>query len=252
MQNDEITKFYNDFLHSRMINYRINDGNKRIKLATRFALNNIKEDDFVFEIGCGIGIVTEKIAKKVNKGFIWACDISNENIWYAKQTINKKNINFFNADIFDNFNQIKKRINKPIDVFLLVDVIEHLPKEKHFELLKNLKSIAATEFKIILTFPSEYYQRYLKENNPSELQLIDEVIDLDYLIRLTKAHGMLIKYFELKDVYKNDQYIHCIISNKIPIKSEIAHKENHILIRIYNRIKRYYNKRKYIDNIFNR
>lgn len=211
MQSNEVKEFYNAFLKSRMIDYRINDGNERINLASSFILKSINYNDNIFEIGCGIGIITERISKKIKNGFVWACDISDQNIWYSKQTIRSKNIDFFVADILSQFDNVKKRINKKIDVFIFVDVIEHIPKEQHSELLKKLNLIATDNAKILLTFPSEYYQNYLIQNNPKELQIIDEIITLDHISKIAQQTDWTIKYFELKDIWMNNQYVHCIL-----------------------------------------
>ena len=148
MKSDEIKQFYNSFLQSRMINYRLNNGNKRINLATRFILNNIEPYYNFLEIGCGIGIITERISKILKSSFIWACDISDLNIWYSKKSIHQKNIDFFVVDVIEQFEIIKERVNKPINAFLFVDVLEHIPKEKHLDLFTKLKTIAANDAKI--------------------------------------------------------------------------------------------------------
>ncbi|WP_407931333.1 class I SAM-dependent methyltransferase [Ignavibacterium album] len=233
-----------------MLDYRLTNGNERINLATEFVLKNIKSDDNILEIGCGIGIVTERIAKKVKNGFIWACDISDQNIWYAKQTVLNKNIEFFSADIFEQFDLLKKRINKLIDVFILIDVIEHLPKERHTELIQKLNSIASEDYTILLTFPSEYYQEYLVQNNSNELQIIDEIITLDHLLNLTKDNDLFIKYFEYKDVWMNNQYAHCIIKKKQNIAELSGNKSSHLIFKILGIFQRYFRRKKYIDKIF--
>jgi cyclopropane fatty-acyl-phospholipid synthase-like methyltransferase len=249
MKNSEIKEFYNSFLKSRMLEYRLSNGNERINLASKFILNNIKENDKILEIGCGIGIVTERIAKKLTKGFIWACDISDQNIWYAKKTIHNKNIDFFVADIVEHFESVKERINNKIDVFIFVDVLEHIPKENHLALFNKLDLIASEDAKILLTFPSEYYQQYLIQNNPKELQIIDEIISLNDIIKLTEKNNFIVKYFELKDVWMNNQYVHCKVEKSKSLAS-LKIKTPNIFNRIILKILRYFRKRKYIYKLF--
>lgn len=250
MKNDEVKQFYNSFLKTRMIDYRLNDGNERINLASKFILKNINDNDNILEIGSGIGIITERISKKKKKGFIWACDISDQNIWYSKQTIPGKNIDFFVADIIEQFEIVKKRIDKKIDVFILIDVIEHIPKEQHSNLFKNLNLIASDNAKILLTFPSEFYQHYLKQNNPKELQIIDEIISIDDIVKIAHQNNFAIKYFELKDVWMNNQYVHCILNNNKSISDIPLNNNTSIIIRILNRFRHYFRRKKYIDKVF--
>lgn len=250
MQNKEIKKFYDDFLDSRMLGYRLY-GNKRIDLATKFILKNVKKNDNVLEIGCGIGIVTERVARKLKYGHIWAFDISDRNIWYAKKTVKNRNVDFFVADVLSDFNLLKNKISSPVNVFLLIDVIEHIPKNKHIELFNSLLSIASESASFLLTFPSEFYQRYLKENNPDELQIIDEEISMKDILLICEHNNLFIKYFEMKNVWMYNQYVHCLISTKRPIqKLNYDMHFIHFLSKVINKIKLPYNKRKYIKKIF--
>ena len=250
MESTKVKNYYNSFLHSRMLDYRLNDGNKRINAASNFIIKNITPNSIILEIGCGIGILTERISKKLKNGFIWACDISDQNIWYSKKTIKKNNIDFFVADILDQFNIIKTKVTKPIDIFVFSDVIEHLPKQRHTELFDNLKSISSANSKILLTFPSEYYQEYLKKNNPDELQIVDEVITISHINSLAEKFDYVIAYFTVVDLWMNNQYVHCIMKNNSPIQYKHFNSSNNIFMKIINKMKFIYRKNKYITKIF--
>jgi trans-aconitate 2-methyltransferase len=80
----DVRSYYNGFLKNKMLAYRLY-GNDRIDLAARFFLDNIAEDSIIVDIGCGIGIATEIMAKKASRGRVICLDISDQNIWYAKQ-----------------------------------------------------------------------------------------------------------------------------------------------------------------------
>lgn len=248
--NNSIKNYYNEFLHSHMLKYRISGGNQRIKLATEFLLQNVKDTDQVLEIGCGIGLVTEQVSKRVKNGFIWACDISDQNIWYSQKTVHKKNIHFFVADVLNQFDEIRQVIRKPIDVFMFVDVIEHLPKENHFELFQKLTTISSENAKVLLTFPSEYYQRYIKTNDPTESQIVDEIITLEYLCQLAKKNRWAIRYYELKDAWTTNQYIHCVLQREREIKALETNSKTTIIRRLFGKLKRHYRRKKYITDIF--
>src|SRR5437764_11764825 len=117
---DEIRHYYNRFLKTRMIGYRIY-GNIRIEAATRFFLENIDSDSTIVEIGCGIGIATEAIAKKTSRGRVIGVDIGDENIWYAKKTISAPNVSFHCFDILNDFEKLKNIAGSPVDIFVLGD-----------------------------------------------------------------------------------------------------------------------------------
>ena len=114
----------------------------------------------------------------------------------------------------------------------------------------ELQSISNKNTKIFLTFPSKYYQEYLKDINPSELQIIDETITLEHLINISNQTGMNIQSYNLKDVWMKNQYVHCILSfdNNVQLipENNISIFKRGILKLLY-----IYRKRKYITRIFN-
>jgi ubiquinone/menaquinone biosynthesis C-methylase UbiE len=81
----------------------------------------------VLEMGCGLGILSNQLAKKGFKTF--AFDISKTAIYKASKKYKNKNLNFFVSD-FDNYVKFKKI--KP-DIYILSDISWYvLPKLKKF------------------------------------------------------------------------------------------------------------------------
>jgi hypothetical protein len=68
----------------------------------------------------------------------------------------------------------------------------------------------ADDGKLILTYPSPAYQRQLYEQNRSELQIIDEIVEFDALATHAAAEGLFVKHFSLEDVWLSNQYVHCV------------------------------------------
>lgn len=121
----------------------------------------------------------------------------------------------------------------------MVDVIEHLPPDSYEGLLNNLNQVTSDRAKLILTYPSPEYQVYLQQNNPEELQIIDEVIEINALIQLALKYGFNLEYFTYIDVWKINQYIHCVFGKKLsctPV-TQVNQKE-----KIRRKIKRYKSK----------
>jgi len=210
MNSEEVRSFYNDFLESDMLDYRVR-GNPRIEKATDRILEFVRPDSSVLDVGCGIGITVERIADKVESGHVWAFDISDHNIWYARETIDQSNVTFFTADVTENKNRVQDQLTTEIDVVVLVDVIEHIPKEDHAELFNFFQSITSDQSFIVLTYPSPQYQRQLEESNPDELQIIDQAIELDELLNAAQPAGFSLKHYSLETIWKRNQYVHCVL-----------------------------------------
>ncbi len=219
---ESIRAFYDDFTESRRGQY-LREPNLRIERAAAFVLRYLTPDDSVLEVGCGIGLVTDRIAQRVSRGRIRACDISPRAIQIAQGRIQSPNVEFRSADIVEHFETLRAWLSPPIRVVAMVDVIEHLPLTTHLQLLRNLRGVMTDDGILLLTYPSPQYQRYLHANAPSELQIVDEVVELEDILRVGSATGFGLKYFALQDVWMRNQYVHCVLatgSEVVPVLAE--------------------------------
>src|ERR1700730_15389139 len=104
---DAVREFYNEFLSKRMVSYRLN-GNMRVESAANFFANHICEDSTVVDVGCGIGMASEVIAKKAKSGMVIGIDISDRNIWYAVKTVRLPNVKFHAMDIIHHVDSLRE------------------------------------------------------------------------------------------------------------------------------------------------
>ncbi|MGL5944011.1 MAG: class I SAM-dependent methyltransferase [Waterburya sp.] len=211
----EVKQFYDNFTDTRMLQYKLY-GNPRIDRAVQLITSYLTPDSNILDIGCGIGIVPEQVAAKLQQGKILACDLSENNINYARKTVESDKIEFFNVNVVENFEAIRHKLSSPVDLVTMVDVIEHLPADSYDELFNNLSQVTSDRAKLILTYPSPEYQIYLQKNEPEELQIIDEVIELNSLMQFTIKYSFNLEYFTYIDVWKKNQYIHCVFSKQRP------------------------------------
>lgn len=244
MEQRKVKAFYNEFLDSRMLDYRIS-GNKRINIAVNRIANYVNKGNNVLDAGCGIGIAAENIAKIVgDDGKVWACDISDKNIWYAQKTISQENISFFEANLIENQEKVSKIIpSSSLDVIYLIDVIEHLPIGKHKKVFQLFKHLLKDRGYIILTYPSPQYQRYLMESKPEELQIIDQVIELDHLREIGNKSGLTIQHYSLEKVWNmHNQYVHLVLQSDNSLWEANDVPEVSFFQKIQNKIKNYNNR----------
>ena len=219
--DDEVRAFYDRFSDERTKNY-VERANPRIEKAIERILPLVGEDSAVLEIGCGAGLVAEQIARKAGRGSLWGCDISDKAIAIAKSRVKADNVHFRALDAAAQFAELKSWVPQRLDLVVMVDVIEHLPLESHAAFFRNLADILHSESAVVLTFPSPDYQRYLRDYNPAELQIIDESIELLHLHALAVENGLFVKDYALVDVWLPNQYVHCVLKQHRPIPSETA------------------------------
>ncbi len=232
--SDTVRRFYDEFSISRMLNYRLRK-NRRIEKAIARILPLVADNSQILDLGCGIGLVTERMALKAKDGFVRACDISEQNIWYAQQTVKAANVEFRRLDVLVEFQELQKWISAPLDLVVLVDVLEHLPPQDHQPLFSNLRQILCDNGTMVLTYPSPQYQRHLRAENPAELQVIDEIIELEYLLTLAKNTGFGLRLFSLENMWLENQYVHCILQTSTELRP-LTEATPNLMERIFRRL----------------
>jgi len=212
MKKKQVVEFYNEFISSQQetgINERLWGLYKRLQ---KLGLNPHSN---VLELGCGIGVMTYLIAKTVTKGTIESVDISNESIEFAKKQHTATHINHFAADVVD----YKPKLSN-IDFVTLLDVIEHIPVERHPELFKNIASYMSNNTQLVINIPNPEYIEYDRQYNPGVLQIIDQPIYHDQLYRTLTNAGLDMQYYEKYSIWVKDDYIFYVIKKKQPFTEE--------------------------------
>ena len=108
-----------------------------------FFISRIKDGSKVLDVGCGIGMVSMNVAKKLTKSSIIGIDINKKNIMQANELLNKsnlKNVKFIYGDIND-----QKDINA--EYVILSNVLEHIENRTKF--LKNIQKISKSKIFLI-------------------------------------------------------------------------------------------------------
>lgn len=203
-KQEEIEKYYDGYI-KRQSKVGINQRHRSIldKLKTKGLKNNHR----VLEIGCGIGTFTSLIANEVTSGTITAMDISGESINHAKRSFDEDNVEFIHADAA-NFDFKGSRY----DVVVLPDVIEHIPIELHEQLFEKLEKVLDDKGFIFIHIPNPYYLQWCHENRPDLLQVIDQPITTDVLIKNIYPNGLFIEELKSYSIWvKDNDYQHIVL-----------------------------------------
>lgn len=230
----EVQDFYDGFLEGKMVSYRI-DGNPRLDAAIQLIDDHVESAMVIADVGCGIGIITEAIAKKHPETKVIGIDLSPKNIEYCKKTIDAANTKFLTASITEQFDILRKEAPGGYDLVCLIDVIEHIPSEQVPHLLHNLASLLRTTGKLILAYPSPEYQKYLHKNESNKLQVIDNIVEIETLLENAGRVGLYLQNFSYKDIWKMNQYCHAVFSKRVavePIKTEKRSLMHRVFLRL--------------------
>ena len=207
MKQNEISDFYDEYVQ-RQIKTGANE--RLISLYKRLLNGGLNADSRVLELGCGVGIFTKLLAKKVKNGIIEAVDLSEKSVAVAKNELKDRNsIHFDVADVVK-----YQPKNSDFDMITLMDVIEHIPLEHHAELFANLAKIATEKTNILINIPNPQYIAYVRINHPESLQVIDQEVELFTLMQHLEQSGLELIYFEKYGIWEQDDYHFMVIRKK--------------------------------------
>ena len=229
MDNEQISGFYDDFSAAQEktgINERLVSLYRRIKNA------GLKSSSNVLELGCGVGAYTKMLAKTVKTGIIEAVDLSPKSIEVAKKHLKSNVIHLNVADVVTYQPQ-----NTGFDFITLMDVIEHIPLEKHSALFKSIASYADDTTQILINIPNPYYLDYLIQNDCDDMQIIDQPVWFGEMVKNLEANGLEITFFEKYSIWNYQDYDFFIIRKKQQYYLKSLAGDRKIVDKAINKIK---------------
>ena len=214
MKQQEISEFYDEYVQRQL---KIGANERLISLYKRLVNGGLNAHSKILELGCGVGIFTKLLSKKVTKGKIEAVDLSEKIAAVAKRELkHKKNIHFDVADVVK-----YQPKNTDFDMITLMDVIEHIPLEQHEELFGNLSKIATEKTHILINIPNPQYIGYARINHPESMQVIDQEVHLFPILQHLEKHQLELVYFEKYGIWEEEDYHFMVIRKKR--KFELKH-----------------------------
>lgn len=89
MKQEEISEFYDEYVQRQL---KIGANERLISLYKRLLNGGLNPQSKVLELGCGVGIFTKLLSKKVTSGIIEAVDLSEKSVAVAKQELKHKKV----------------------------------------------------------------------------------------------------------------------------------------------------------------
>ena len=202
---NEVKNYYDNFLgHLKFDHIIENPRHIRIKNDLK---NIIKGNIEVLDLGCGTGITTKYIAELGAK--VTGIDISQKLIEFARENSNHENIKYLVGDVTD-INLGKK----VFEVICIIDVMEHIPREKIPNLIKNIKRYSHENTIVYLNIPDARLQSWTKKNKPGKLQIIDEGYPISNILEWFKSINFEIINIKVYGIDFPLQYISYIFVRK--------------------------------------
>ena len=203
--SDALT-FYDNSFPKRI--YDFLKPNKRIVQAITFVLSQLDTNaKNILDIGCGLGWSSFEFSRNTNAK-IEAVDLSPNLIELAKGIFGENHVSYSVKNVNNGFDKTQK-----FSAIVMIDVFEHIEKENRETFTNSIKNLVDEEFQIFITCPTVDHQNYLRQNDPEGLQPVDEDVIKDDIQNLAKSLNARIDYFEIKNVFRKEDYFHAMISN---------------------------------------
>jgi trans-aconitate 2-methyltransferase len=234
VDNKKVIEFYNDYVGQQQdtgINERI------FELFRRLKKHGLKSDSKVLELGCGIGTLTYLLSKKVTSGEIESVDISTESVAFAKKKLERSNLHFHAHDVVN----YSPKLKQP-DFITLFDVIEHIPIEKHTQLFANLNEISGENTLILINIPSPEAIQFDIDNNPDVLQVVDQPLPTDFIVKNIVSNGLQLVSFENHSIWAEYDYQFFVIRKARKYEEVKLSKKRSVFQKSLNKIQREWRK----------
>lgn len=189
----DVAAFYDEFV-DRQTRVGVNRRHQAILgWLKRFGM---RPDSRVLEIGCGVGMLTRLLAEALPEGSVLGTDLSPKSIAAAEERLAPLgNVELVVGDA------IEVAIDERFDVVVLPDVIEHIPLESHGALFGRVAAWVNSEGFVLAHYPNPHHLEWFHVHHPERLQIIDQPIHADVLMRNVYEHGLYLDYFERYSIW---------------------------------------------------
>jgi trans-aconitate 2-methyltransferase len=161
----------------------------------------------VFEIGCGIGVLSEVASRRIgDRGELVALDLSEANVRFARRTVRRPNVTFRVGDALE-----MPAEDRAFDAVLLLDVLEHIPEDRRGELARKIGALLREGSRVVITIPAPEFQLYLREHEPEKLQVVDNVITLEDMLAFGREAGTRVLEWRYVNAFTENQYVHVVL-----------------------------------------
>lgn len=193
----EVAEFYDDYTQREN---KIKKNLRHYFIQDQILKNDFKKDANILEVGCSNGALSGLLCSKNTKGHFLGVDISPNSIDIAKNRLKKyPNANFDVSDMSDFSYHVK------FDTIVFPDVLEHIPEENHKNVFDNIARVCKDDSKIFINIPSPELNNYLRREEPEQLQIIDQELDLGKLISNIQSIGFVLDSFERHSIFRDEK-----------------------------------------------
>jgi SAM-dependent methyltransferase len=201
----EVPDYYDAHAHDRLRDFV--SGNPRIEHAWRGALARWSDaaPRRILEIGCGIGGVCFRLARRWPTAEVVGVDISPRSIALAQRLFGDERVRFVAGTLPP---------EGRYDLVMMMDVYEHIPRDDRAALHAALRAALSERGRLFLAFPTPRHLAWLRRNVPEQIQPVDEDIDLPVLEACARETGTRVLHYREVSVWNVGDYAHAELARE--------------------------------------
>ena len=201
--------FYDDYV-ARQTAVGVNARHRAI--LARLRRSGLNANHACLEIGCGVGTLTELIAKDLRKqGSIVAVDVSPKSIEAARRRLaGFDNVHLIASDILGI--DLARSLGR-FDVVVLADVVDHIPLAEHGRLFERIATWLRPDGFVLLNYPNPQYQEWRRRSSPDPdlAKIAIQPVHLDALLANAYPHGFYLDRFEKYSIWVQEGDYVCAV-----------------------------------------
>ena len=185
----DVAGFYDEYTR-RQVQTGINE--RHCSIMRFLKRHGLRAGQSVFEIGCGIGTLTELLADELGSGGrLLATDLSPRSIELARTRLGRRPwVELIAGDA------VTMRCEEQFDVIVLPDVVEHIPLDQHPALFAQIRNWIRDDGFVLLHYPNPHHLEWVRAHKPDALQIIDQPVHADLLTANAYSNGLYLTNYE--------------------------------------------------------
>lgn len=201
---DEVRAYYDERVEGKIQDFT--EANPRIEAAictvAEWAPPNPRR---ILEIGCGIGATSWRMARAWPEAEVIGIDVSGTSIRVAETCFRRPNLSYLTGVIGPGL------LAGKFDLIVLMDVYEHIAPADRSALHAAIRSLLSDESRVVVTIPTPEILDDARKRAPSELQPIDENIDMEEIVRLAADTATRLLYYRKVGIWSYGDYAHLVL-----------------------------------------
>ncbi len=143
----------------------------------------------ILDVGCGAGVLSHHLTRF---GRVTGIDFSEPAIELARDLVPQAT---FHAGALD-----EVPLSGEFDLVTLFDVLEHVPAGEREPFFARIAANLSSRGHVLLSTPHPVHLRWLREEHPDLLQVVDEPVEPRELLDLGERHGLELVHYRTFDV----------------------------------------------------